>query len=175
MLLNHVLRVRAVSKDKFPVTPAVRVLREHGVDFESHVYPYQDRGGTAHSSACLGVPEHQMVKTLILEDDTKRPLVALMHGDLEVSLKALARHLGVRGVTKASPEGANRHSGYEVGGTSPFGTRKVMPVFVEGTILTLPRIFINGGKRGYLVSLTPQVLVDVLGPTPLEMASPKKA
>lgn len=160
-----------MAAEKFPVTAAVRALRSAGVEFVSHLYDYVDRGGTAHSSRALGVPEHQVIKTLVLEDQDKKPLVALMHGDLEVSTKGLARLLGRRSIAPCEPATASKHSGYEVGGTSPFGTRKPMSVYLQRTILDLPTIYINGGKRGYLVSLAPHELVRVLGAVPLEMAA----
>jgi Cys-tRNA(Pro) deacylase len=153
-----------MAKDKTPVSPAVRMLREHHVAFTDHLYDYEERGGTAVSARELGVDEHAVVKTLVMEDDAKRPLVVLMHGDRKVSTKELARTLGVKTIQPCNPETANRHSGYMVGGTSPFGTRKPMPVYMERTILDLPRIFINGGKRGYLVGIEPAEAVRVLKP-----------
>jgi Cys-tRNA(Pro) deacylase len=135
------------------------------VDFTDHLYEYEERGGTTVSARELGVDEHCMVKTLVMEDERKNPLIILMHGDLEVSTKELARFLNVKTMIPCSPETANKHSGYLVGGTSPFGTRKVMPIFLEETILKLPTIYINGGKRGYLVSLDPTELIRVLNPT----------
>lgn len=152
------------SKDKPPVTPAVRVLRDHGVAFTDHLYTYEEHGGTAVSARELGVDEHAVVKTLVMEDETKKPLVVLMHGDMKVSTKELARVIGVKTIAPCDPEVANRHSGYVVGGTSPFGTRKTMPVYMERTILELERIWINGGRRGYLVGLAPRVVVEVLEP-----------
>ena len=153
-----------MSKDKFPVTNAVRVLREHGVAFTHHPYAYEERGGTEVSARELGVDEHAVVKTLIMEDDAKRPLVVLMHGDREVSTKNLARHLGVKTVAPCAPAVADRHSGYQVGGTSPFGTRRRMPVYVQRTIADLPVVYVNGGRRGYLVGMAPADLVRVLSP-----------
>jgi Cys-tRNA(Pro) deacylase len=157
--------------DKFPVTNAVRVLRAAKVPFESHLYEYEERGGTRASSLALGVPEHVVIKTLILEDEKKQPLIALMHGDREISTKNLARHLGKKTIVPCAIETANRHSGYEVGGTSPFGTKKPMPVFAQITIFELPHIYINGGKRGYLVKIEPRVLEEVLRATKLEFAA----
>ncbi|AEF93276.1 ybaK/ebsC protein [Desulfotomaculum nigrificans CO-1-SRB] len=154
-----------MSKDKFPVTPAIRMLRKEKVEFTPYLYEYEERGGTAVSSRALGVDEHLMIKTLIMEDENKNPLVVLMHGDLEVSTKSLARFLGVKSISPCSPDIAAKHSGYLVGGTSPFGTRKTMPVYMEETILDLPQIYINGGKRGFLVSIDPRELVRVLKPT----------
>ena len=152
-----------------PVTPAVRVLRGAGVPFTEHLYRYEEHGGTKVSARELGVDEHAVVKTLVMEDDARSPLIVLMHGDLEVSTKQLARAIGRKHVEPCKPDVANRHSGYLVGGTSPFGTRKAMPVYVERTILDLPRIYINGGARGFLVGLAPADLVRVLTPTPVEI------
>jgi Cys-tRNA(Pro) deacylase len=152
------------SKDKPPVTAAVRALRDHGVAFTDHLYAYEERGGTAVSARELGVDEHAVVKTLIMEDEAKKPLIVLMHGDQKVSTRELARVTGAKTITPCDPDVANRHSGYVVGGTSPFGTRKAMPVYMEQTILDLERIFINGGKRGYLVGLAPEAVVRVLEP-----------
>jgi Cys-tRNA(Pro) deacylase len=143
------------------------------VAFTEHPYRYEEKGGTAVSSRELGVDEHAVIKTLVMEDDSGSPLVVLMHGDREVSTKALARQLGRKSVEICRPEVANRHSGYLVGGTSPFGTRKKMPVFVERTILELDRIYINGGSRGFLVGLAPADLVRVLAPTAVEVAIEK--
>ncbi|HYH04167.1 MAG TPA: Cys-tRNA(Pro) deacylase [Bacillota bacterium] len=154
-----------MAKDKLPVTAAIRVLREHGVAYTPYLYNYEERGGTAVSARELGVPEHLMVKTLVMEDEHRNPLIILMHGDREVSTKELARLLGVKSITPCSPETANKHSGYLVGGTSPFGTRRPMPVYVERTILELTKLYINGGKRGFLVGITPEDLVRVLKPT----------
>ncbi len=155
-------------KEKHPVTHAVRMLREHGVDFTHHPYEYEARGGTAVSARELGVDEHAVIKTLVMEDDAKRPLVMLMHGDREVSTRSLARHLGVKTIAPCDPVTADRHSGYQVGGTSPFGTRRTMPVYVQRSILDLPRIWINGGRRGYLVGMSPADLVRVLQPVPVD-------
>jgi Cys-tRNA(Pro) deacylase len=152
-----------------PVTPAVRALRGAGVPFTEHLYRYEEHGGTRVSARELGVDEHAVVKTLVMEDDARSPLIVLMHGDLEVSTKQLARAIGRKHVEPCKPDVANRHSGYLVGGTSPFGTRKAMPVYVERTILDLPRIYINGGARGFLVGLAPADLVRVLTPTLVEI------
>lgn len=160
-----------MSQDKTPVTPAIRMLRANKVAFTDHLYAYEEHGGTAVSSRELGVDEHAVIKTLIMEDERKQPLVVLMHGDREVSTKNLARHIGVKTIVPCNPEVASRHSGYLVGGTSPFGTRKEMPVFVERSILDLPRIYINGGKRGYLVGIAPAVLLDILKPTLVDAAT----
>ncbi|HJQ22769.1 MAG TPA: Cys-tRNA(Pro) deacylase [Blastocatellia bacterium] len=151
-----------MSKADYPVTPAVRLLRDRQVSFEPHLYDYQEHGGTARSAAELGVDEHAVVKTLVMETDRREPLLILMHGDREVSTKELARAIGARSVTPCKPDVAQKHTGYMVGGTSPFGTRKPLPVYAERTIFELPRIYINGGKRGFLVSLDPQVLKAVL-------------
>ena len=155
---------------KVPSTPATRLLRERGVPYTEHLYRYEERGGTRVSSRELGVDEHAVVKTLVMQDDAGEPLVVLMHGDREVSTKALARQLGRKTVEICRPEVANRHSGYQVGGTSPLGTRKAMPVFLERTILDLPRIYVNGGSRGFLVGLSPADLVRVLAPTLVDVA-----
>jgi Cys-tRNA(Pro) deacylase len=152
-----------------PATPAVRALRAAAVPFTEHLYRYEEHGGTRVSARELGVDEHAVVKTLVMEDDTRAPLVVLMHGDLEVSTKQLARAIGCKHVEPCKPDVANRHSGYLVGGTSPFGLRKAMPVYVERTILDLPRLYINGGARGFLVGMAPADLVRVLTPTPVEV------
>jgi len=152
------------------VTPAVRVLRQHAVPFVGHHYNYEERGGTRVSSRELGVDEHIIIKTLVMQDEEKEPLIVLMHGDREVSTKNLARQIGAKTVAPCDPTAAERHTGYQVGGTSPFGTRKALPVYVERTILALPRILVNGGKRGFLVSLAPADLVRVLSPTPVTVA-----
>src|SRR5215471_3625735 len=160
-----------MAKERYPVTAAVRVLREHGVAFTHHPYEYEVRGGTEVSARELGVPEHEVVKTLVMEDDKKQPLIVLMHGDCEVSTKSLARFLGVKTVTPCAPAVADRHSGYQVGGTSPFGTRRRMPVYMERSIADLPYVYINGGHRGYLVGMTPADLVRVLQPLQVEIAT----
>ena len=152
-----------------PVTPAVRALRAAGIDYTEHLYRYEEHGGTRVSARELGVDEHAVVKTLVMEDDSRAPLIVLMHGDLEVSTKQLARAIGCKHVEPCKPDVANRHSGYLVGGTSPFGLRKAMPIYVERTILDLPRIYINGGARGFLVGLAPADLVRVLNPTPVNI------
>jgi Cys-tRNA(Pro) deacylase len=153
-----------VSKEKAPVTAAVRELRAAKVEFTDHLYEYEEKGGTAVSARELGVPEHAVVKTLVMEDDAKNPLIVLMHGDLKVSTKELARVVGVKTIAPCNPETANRHSGYVVGGTSPFGTRRKMPVYMEQSVLDLPKIYINGGRRGYLVGIAPQDALRVLQP-----------
>ena len=152
------------KKDKHvSETPATQWLRSAGVAFTEHPYDYVDHGGTTESARQLGVEEHAVVKTLVMQDEKAQPLIVLMHGDRQVSTKALAREIGVKGVEPCKPEVAQRHSGYLIGGTSPFGARKTMPVFVEATVLELPRILINGGRRGYLVGIAPRVLTERLG------------
>lgn len=153
-----------MAKVKSPVTAAIRVLRGAGVAFVEHPYGYEEKGGTAVSARELGVDEESVIKTLIMEDERKAPLVVLMHGNLQVSTKELARAIGVKTVTPCTPDTAQRHSGYLVGGTSPFGTKKEMPVYLEESILKLPLIYINGGSRGFLVSIEPSELVRVLKP-----------
>jgi Cys-tRNA(Pro) deacylase len=144
-------------------TPATQWLRQRGVAFSEHVYEYVEHGGTTESARQLGVPEHEVVKTLVMQNERAEPLIVLMHGDRQVSTKNLAREIGAKSVEPCKPEVAQRHSGFLVGGTSPFGTRKAMPVYVEATVLELPRILINGGRRGYLIGIEPRVLVEVLG------------
>ncbi|MBP1626254.1 MAG: ybaK/ebsC protein [Holophagaceae bacterium] len=155
---------------KAPSTSATRLLRQQGVSYTEHLYRYEDHGGTAVPARELGVDEHAVIKTLIMEDEAGRPLIVLMHGDREVSTKALARQIGARTVQICKPETAQKHSGYLVGGTSPFGTRKPMPVHVERSILELVRIYINGGSRGFLVGMSPGDLTRVLHPTPVEVS-----
>ena len=155
---------------KAPSTAATRLLRERGVAYTEHLYRYEEKGGTRVSARELGVDEHAVVKTLVMEDEAGQPLVVLMHGDREVSTKALARQIGRRSIQICRPEVANRHSGYQVGGTSPFGTRKPMPVFVERSILDLDRLYVNGGSRGFLVGLAPRDLAAILSPTPVDVA-----
>jgi Cys-tRNA(Pro) deacylase len=150
------------KKERVSETQATQCLRRHGVAFSEHPYEYEEHGGTAVSSRALGVDEHQVVKTLIMQDEDGKPLLVLMHGDCKVSTKNLARQIGCKSVEPCKPEVANRHSGFLVGGTSPFGTRKAMPVYVEQTILELEKIYINGGRRGYLVGIDPKALVDIL-------------
>lgn len=159
-----------MNKEKIPVTPATRLLRESNIAFTSHLYPYEEHGGTAHSARCLGVDEHSVIKTLLMEDEHRRPLVVLMHGDRKVSTKELARRLGVKTITPCDPAVANKHSGYLVGGTSPFGTRKVMPVYMETSILELPLIYLNGGRRGFLVGLAPTEAQRLLQPVLVDVA-----
>jgi len=159
-----------MAHDKAPMTPAVRALRQAGVEFTEHPYTYVEHGGTAAFARQYGVDEHLVVKTLVMEDEAKKPLVVLMHGDREVSTKELARTLGVKSVHPCAPETAERHSGYQVGGTSPFGLRKPLPICAEETVLALPVIYINGGKRGFIVGLDPKDLIRVLEPTPVRVA-----
>ena len=151
-------------------TPATQWLKAAGVAYTEHPYDYVDHGGTAESAKQLGVDEHSVVKTLVMQDEKAQPLIVLMHGDRQVSTKNLAREIGAKSIEPCKPEVAQRHSGYLVGGTSPFGLKKVMPVYVEASVLALPRICINGGRRGYLVGLAPQVLVDSLGARPVHCA-----
>ena len=152
-------------------TPATQFLRQHKVPFTEHVYDYVEHGGTAESSKQLGVEEHAVVKTLVMQDEKAQPLIVLMHGDCTVSLKELARQIPCKKVEPCKPEVAQRHSGYQVGGTSPFGVRKAMPVFVEASILKLEKICINGGRRGYLVGIEPKVLTELLGARPVNCAN----
>ncbi|MFG6462628.1 aminoacyl-tRNA deacylase [Roseateles sp. DXS20W] len=152
-------------------TPATQMLKRAGVAFTEHVYDYVEHGGTAESSRQLGVDEHAVVKTLVMQDEKAEPLIVLMHGDRTVSLKELARQIPCKKVEPCKPEVAQRHSGYQVGGTSPFGVRKAMPVFVEAGILALPKICINGGRRGYLVGIEPRVLTELLGARPVTCAN----
>ena len=151
-------------------TPATQMLRAAKVEFTEHPYDYVEHGGTEESARQLGLDEHTVVKTLVMQDQDARPLIVLMHGDRKVSTKNLARQIGAKSVEPCKPEVANRHSGYLVGGTSPFGTRKSMPVFIEASILALPRIAINGGRRGFLVQLDPQVCVQLLEAKPVQCA-----
>lgn len=151
-------------------TPATQWLRRHGIEFGEHVYEYVEHGGTAVSASALGVDEHAVVKTLVMEDESARPLIVLMHGDRKVSTKNLARQAGRKRIEPCTPETAQRHTGYQVGGTSPFGTRKPLPAYVERSVLDLPRIYINGGRRGYLVSIDPAVLSRHLNAQPVECA-----
>jgi Cys-tRNA(Pro) deacylase len=161
------------KKDKHvSETPATQWLRQHGVAYTEHPYDYVDHGGTAESARQLGVDEHAVVKTLVMQDEKTQPLIVLMHGDRQVSTKNLAREIGAKSVEPCKPEVAQRHTGFLVGGTSPFGTRKAMPVYVEASVLALPRICINGGRRGYLVGLSPEVLSQTLGAKPVHCALP---
>jgi Cys-tRNA(Pro) deacylase len=158
------------KKEHISETPATQFLRRHAVPFSEHPYDYSEHGGTAVSARALDVDEHHVVKTLVMQDEAARPLIVLMHGDRKVSTKNLARQIGAKSVEPCKPEVANRHSGYLVGGTSPFGTRRAMPVYVESTILELPKIAINGGRRGYLVGLDPKVIESLLPATAVNCA-----
>ena len=163
----------AKRSDHVSETRATQFLRRQGVSFSEHVYDYVEHGGTAESARQLGVPEHQVIKTLVMQDEHAQPLVVLMHGDRQVSAKNLARHLGVKSITPCKPEVAEKWTGYQVGGTSPFGTRTELPVYVERTILELPRIWINGGKRGFLVALAPSALAKLPKLEPVDVAIEK--
>ena len=157
--------------EDFPTTQAIRVLRDAGAAFSVHLFDYVEHGGTAHSAAELGVDEHSVIKTIVLEDEKKQPLICLQHGDREVSTKNLARSRGCKTIVPCSPDTAHRHTGYLVGGTSPFGTRKTIPIYMERTITDLPRIYINGGKRGFLVGLAATDVVRILHPTLVDAAA----
>ena len=158
------------KKNHVSETPATAMLRERGVAFTEHPYDYLEHGGAQHSAKVLGFDPFAVVKTLVMEDDKARPLVVLMHGNRKVSTKNLARQIGAKSVEPCLPEVASRHSGFLVGGTSPFATRKTMPVYIEASILSLPKILINGGRRGYLVGINPQVCVQLLGARPVQCA-----
>jgi Cys-tRNA(Pro) deacylase len=158
-------------KEHAPETPATSFLRQHGINFTEHLYDYVERGGTAESARQLGVEENFIVKTLVIEDQDRKPLIILMHGDRQVGLKNFARQIGAKKVEPSKPEVAQRHTGYQVGGTSPFGMRKVLPVYVERSILGLPSIYINGGHRGFLVQISPKVLTDLLEAQPVDSAA----
>jgi Cys-tRNA(Pro) deacylase len=158
-------------KEHAPETPATTFLRQNGVSFTEHVYDYVERGGTAESAKQLGVDEHSVVKTLVMQDHDAKPLLILMHGDRQVSLKNFARQIGAKKVEPCKPDAAQRHTGYQVGGTSPLGTRKSLPIFVERSILALPSIYINGGQRGFLVQISPNVLTDLLRALAVESAA----
>ncbi len=151
-----------MDKPDIPVTPAVRFLRERKIDFTPHLYPYEEHGGTRHAAAMLKVPEHSVIKTLVMESDAGRPFLVLQHGDCQVSTKGLARQMGVKRVNPCEEERARKHTGYQVGGISPFGTRKDLPVYAEKSILSLDRLYINGGKRGFLVEMSPDDLSRAL-------------
>ncbi len=158
-----------MAKNKFPVTPATRLLKQARIDYTPHLYTYEERGGTKISARELGVDEHLVIKTLVMSNEQQEPMLVLMHGDQEVSTKELARIIGVKTVTPCLPEVALKHTGYQVGGTSPFATRKSMPVYVEKSITTLASIYINGGKRGFLVCLSPQSVIELLQPMLVEV------
>ena len=162
-----------MAKNKTPMTAAIRLLKQRKAEFTEHLYSYEERGGTTVSARELGVDEHQIIKTLVMEDEQRKLLIVLMHGDLEVSTKELARSVGVKTITPCNPDIALKHTGYQIGGTSPFATRKAIPVYMEATITALPRIYINGGKRGFLVNMSPQVVVDLLQPVIVEVGIKK--
>jgi Cys-tRNA(Pro) deacylase len=151
-------------------TPAIAVLQQHAVKYSEHEFEYLEHGGTSHSSASMGVPEHNVIKTLVMETEKGEPLIVLMHGDRKVSTKELARQSGTKRVAPCKPEAATRHTGYLIGGTSPFGTRKRMPIYLERSVMSLERIYINGGRRGYLVGIAPADLVRVLSPVLVDVA-----
>ena len=159
-----------MTKDKFPVTPAIRFLKEYLVDFIERPYPYEEKGGTEGAAKRLGVDEHLVIKTLVMEDDQKKPMIVLMHGDRQVSTKELARSIGVTFIVPCLPEIALKHTGYRVGGISPFGTKKILPIYVEESILTLHKIFINAGRRGLLCEMSPADLARILKPIPVKVA-----
>ena len=151
-------------------TPATAYLAKHAVEYTEHEFEYKEHGGTGHSSSSMGVPEHQVIKTLVMENEKGEPLIVLMHGDRKVSTKELARQAGVKRIAPCRPDVATRHSGYLIGGTSPFGTRKAMPIYLERSVLDLPRIYINGGRRGYLLGMPPAELTRVISPILVEVA-----
>ncbi len=159
-----------MSKEKIPTTPAVLVLKSQNADFTLHTYPYEEKGGTKRASCKLMVDEHRIIKTLIMEDETGKPLIILMHGDKEVSTKSLARAIGAKSVSPCNPAIAEKHTAYKVGGTSPFGTRKSLPVYMEQTIADLPEILINAGSRGLLARMPSAELIRILKPTPVNVA-----
>jgi Cys-tRNA(Pro) deacylase len=158
------------KKEHVSETPATQFLRKHQAAFADHPYPYEEHGGTAVSARALGVDEHSVIKTLVMQDEAARPLIVLMHGDRKVSTKNLARAIGCKSVEPCKPDVAQRHSGYQIGGTSPFGTRKVLPVYIEASILDLPTIYINGGRRGYLVALDPRLAAQLVQAKPVHCA-----
>lgn len=159
-----------MAKENFPSTPAILALKKNGVNFTLHMYQYEEKGGTKVSAAKLGIDEHCVIKTLVMEDENGHPLIVLMHGDKEVSTKSLARIIRVKSVTPCQPEIAQKHTGYKVGGTSPFGTRKALPLYMEQSICDLPFIYINAGTRGLLAQMPPAELLRVLKPTPVSAA-----
>lgn len=158
-----------MAKDKTPVTPATRLLKQAKIDYTTHIYAYEERGGTAVSARELQLEEHHVIKTLVMEDENCNPMIVMMHGDQEVSTKSLARKIGVKTVSPCNADSARKHTGYQVGGTSPFATRKLLPIYMEKTIQSLQTIYINGGKRGFLVGLSPQDMIDILTPTLVEV------
>ncbi len=162
-----------MGKDKYPTTAAIRYLKQHKVSYTPHLYTYEDKGGTRVSSQQLGADEFTVIKTLVMEDELKRPLIILMHGNHAVSTKQLARIIEVKQISPCTPQVATKHTGYQVGGTSPFGTNKTIPIYVEKSIIELDTIYINGGKRGFLVALSPQILIETLRATPVNVAISK--
>ncbi|MDO5102325.1 MAG: Cys-tRNA(Pro) deacylase [Lautropia sp.] len=160
-----------MSKPDYPVTTAIRFLRDHQIPFTPHLYPYVEHGGTAQSAAALGVPEHQVIKTIVLQNEQKKGLIVLMHGDRHISTRNLARELGMKHIEPADPKQANKWTGYLVGGTSPFGTKTLLPVYVERTIWSLDTIYINGGKRGFLVAVLPEEALRALKPVDVSVAT----
>jgi Cys-tRNA(Pro) deacylase len=159
-----------MTKEKIPTTPALLALKAQGADFTLHTYPYEERGGTKRAAGKLMVEEHRVIKTLVMEDETGKPLIILMHGDKEVSTKSLARAIGTKSVSPCNPAIAEKHTGYKVGGTSPFGTKKAVPVYMEATIANLPEIFINAGSRGLLAQISSAELVRILKPVSVSVA-----
>ena len=159
-----------MMKEKIPTTPAILALRAQKIDFTLHPYPYEERGGTQRASGKLGVDEHCVIKTLVMEDETGKPLIILMHGDKEVSTKSIARIIGVKSISPCNPVIVEKHTGYKVGGTSPFGTKKVMPVYMEATLADLPEIFINAGSRGLLARMPSNELIRMLKPIAVSVA-----
>ncbi len=159
-----------MARTEYPTTQAIRFLRQKQVSFVPHLYPYVDHGGTNQVALTIQVPEHLVIKTLLMEIDEKHPFIVLMHGDCEVSVKQLARQLGVKRVTPCDPQSAEKHTGYQVGGISPFGTRVRLPVYAESSILSLEKIYINGGKRGFMVEISPSDLKRALGVKPVDVA-----
>lgn len=159
-----------MAKEKFPTTAAIRQLKQHKISYTPYIYPYEEKGGTRASSQHLDVDEACVIKTLVMEDENKTPLIILMHGNCEVSTKELARTLNVKRITPCSPQIAQKHTGYQVGGTSPFGTLKPLPIYIEQSILELERIYINGGKRGFLVNISAKVLQQILSTMPVNVA-----
>ena len=159
-----------MSKEKIPTTPSILALKAQGADFTLHAYPYEEKGGTKRGARKLGVDEHCVIKTLVMEDETGKPLIILMHGDKEVSTKSIARIIGVKSISPCKPAIAEKHTGYKVGGTSPFGTKKVMPVYMEKSLADLPEIFINAGSRGLLARMPSAELIRILKPIAVSVA-----
>jgi Cys-tRNA(Pro) deacylase len=168
--MQRIIQEGKLAKTHVSETPATQWLKKHAIDFTEHIYEYVEHGGTSESAKQLGVSQEHVIKTLVMQNEAAKPLVVLMHGHCKVSTKALAREIGVKSVSPCDPDVANRHSGYLVGGTSPFGLRKPMPIFVEATVLGLEKIYINGGRRGYLVGINPGVLTENLKAKPVNCA-----